>query len=89
MTTLDLLWHLLNFGLPAAGVATALLLARPLLGSAGPLPWWMGWLLNTVLGVGVLLAGLWWFGRDGKMLSYAALVLVQASGQWLLMRGWR
>ena len=32
------------------------------------------------------LAGLVFFGRDGKMLSYAALVLVTASSQWWAMR---
>ena len=37
----------------------------------------------------VLVAGLVFFGRDGKMATYAALVLAIASSQWLLLRGWR
>lgn len=42
--------------------------------------------LHFVVGCGVLLAGLVVFGRDGKMLTYLALVLGGASTQWLLSR---
>lgn len=42
--------------------------------------------LHFVVGSGVLLAGLVLFGRDGKMLTYLALVLALASTQWLLAR---
>ena len=35
-------------------------------------------------GVVVLVAGLVVFGRDGRMLTYAALVLVQGSLAWWL-----
>ena len=45
--------------------------------------------LHSVLGSAVLLAGLWWLGHDGKMLTYAALVLVAASVQWLCLRAWQ
>ena len=34
----------------------------------------------------VLLCGLVVFGRDGKMATYASLVLACASSQWLLLR---
>jgi hypothetical protein len=37
----------------------------------------------------VLLVGLWWWGVDGKMATYAALVGVVASCQWLFSRAWR
>jgi len=47
------------------------------------------WGVQAAVGAAVLLAGLWVFGRDGKMLTYAALVLAGASCQWLLQRGWR
>ena len=40
-------------------------------------------------GLVVLLAGLAWFGRDGRMATYAALVVVCGSAQWWLLRGWR
>jgi len=32
------------------------------------------------------LLGLVFFGRDGKMATYSAMVLVCASSQWLMMR---
>jgi hypothetical protein len=31
--------------------------------------------------------GLWYFGVDGKMATYAALVVVVAPCQWLCQRG--
>jgi hypothetical protein len=37
----------------------------------------------------VLLAGLWFFGRDGKMLTYAALVVASATVQWVMLGLWR
>jgi len=42
-----------------------------------------------VVGCAVLVAGLIVLGRDGKMLTYAALVLGCATCQWVLVRGWR
>jgi hypothetical protein len=37
----------------------------------------------------VLAIGLGLFGRDGRMASYVALVLVCGSVQWAAARGWR
>ena len=37
-------------------------------------------------GVLMLLMGLIWSGQDGKMSSYAAMVLACATSQWLLTR---
>jgi hypothetical protein len=34
----------------------------------------------------MLVLGLWWSGQDGKMISYAAMVLACATSQWLLTR---
>jgi hypothetical protein len=45
--------------------------------------------INFVVGCAVLVAGLIVLGRDGKMLTYAALVLGCATCQWVLVRGWR
>jgi hypothetical protein len=45
--------------------------------------------INIVANSVVLVAGLWFFGRDGKMATYTAMVLVSGSLQWLLCRGWR
>ena len=91
MGPLDILNHLLNFVAPAAAMALLLVLARRLIHSRAPalLPWW--WHAAVVFGAGMatLLAGLVVWGRDGKMLTYAALVVVCATCQWILVRGWK
>ena len=43
--------------------------------------------INFIAGAVALGIGLWVFGRDGKMASYAALVLTCACSQWWLRRG--
>lgn len=88
MGPLDLLNHLLNFAAPALFVAAAVTLAgRWVVGkpAAGP-PWRVQWAVNAGIGVAVLLGGLLLFGRDGKMATYAALVLAAATSQWLMSR---
>lgn len=45
--------------------------------------------INFIVGSLVLLGGLWWFGRDGKMLTYALLALSSAFCQWVLSKAWR
>ena len=91
MNLKDILLHLLNFVAPALVLAVLMpVLARLLLRRQVPLlAWWGQILVNLVVGVVVLLACLWWLGRDGKMLAYALLALAAASSQWLLLRGWR
>jgi hypothetical protein len=42
-----------------------------------------------VLGTIVLAGGVWFWGADGKMATYGALVLVCATAQWLMCQGWR
>lgn len=84
MGPIDALWHLLNFFAPAVGVGlmTALmakLLWRRSLKSAS-LPRLGAW---AVAGSALaLLAGLVVFGRDGKMLTYGAMVLACALSVW-------
>jgi hypothetical protein len=88
MTVWLLLLHLLNFVLPA--LAMALLM-----------PWAGRWVLgglawpvrrrmavHAVAGVLVLVAGLVLQGQDGKMSTYMALVLVAATAEWAMHRGW-
>jgi hypothetical protein len=41
-----------------------------------------------VSGLLVLLVGLWLHGQDGKMSTYMALVLVAATLEWVMHRGW-
>ena len=45
--------------------------------------------INFVVGVVVLAAGLVLLGRDGKMLTYVALVIATATSQWWLLGGWK
>ena len=82
--------HLLHFVGPAAGVALVLCVGTLVFWSKRPvaLSWPAQLALNFIVGCAVLLLGLWSDGRDGKMLTYAALVLVCASCQWLVLRGW-
>ncbi len=83
--------HLLNFVAPAAAMALLLALSGRIFGSKTPLAltWWARAAIVFVVGVAVLVAGLVVWGRDGKMLTYAALVLACATCQWVLVRGWR
>jgi zinc transporter ZupT len=87
----DLFFHLLSFAAPAFAVAlTVALGARLILPRRPDRPaWWLAAALNFVAGVGVLAAGLWYFGVDGKMYTYAGLVLAVASMQWLCGRDWK
>ena len=91
MDPLIALNHLLNFVAPAAVLAVLLAPgSRWLMGkSAAALSWWAQAAIVFAVGCGVLAAGLWWLGRDGKVLTYAALVLATGTCQWLLRRGWR
>lgn len=88
MGPLDLLNHLLNFAAPALFVATAVTLAsRWVVGKGGSgRSWRVQWAVNAGVGAAVLLGGLLLFGRDGKMATYAVLVLVAATSQWLMSR---
>lgn len=91
MGPFDLLNHLLNFMTPAFFIAVVLALAGRafMRKSAGTPALWKQMALSFGAGVLVLFAGLLLTGRDGKMLTYAALVVCCASVQWLLLRGWR
>jgi len=90
MGPLDLLIHLLSFLAPAFLLAVLVALAARVVLPAATRPgWWRCVLLNFLAGAGVLAAGLWFFGRDGKMATYAALLVVVATVQWLAGRGWR
>ncbi len=91
MPLTDLLLHLLNFIAPAAFVSVGTV-ALSRLAYQRRLPllrFWPQLALNFAVCLSVLLAGLWFFGRDGKMATYAALVVLSASCQWVMVRGWR
>jgi hypothetical protein len=84
MDPVDAFWHLANLLGPALGLgvlvpALAKLVWRKELRAVT----WRslaGWI--TVSGTAVVLAGLVLLGRDGKMLTYVALVAVSAAVLW-------
>lgn len=84
----SLWWHVVNFALPALAVSA--LLASIAMGApwraARRRRWLQSFGLLSALGVAVLLVGLWWLGRDGKLLTYLVLVLVLGSGAYGLQR---
>ena len=85
MGPLDAIWHALNFFAPALGLAalaasmTKLLWRRELAG----VPWHRLAIWAAVTGMAVLIGGLVVFGRDGKMATYAALVVATALALWM------
>lgn len=87
----DLADHLLSFAAPALAVAFLVTLAAPLVlpRTAQRQRWWVRFAINCAAGLAALGAGLWYFGHDGKMATYAGLVLAVASAQWLAARAWR
>ena len=90
MPLLDLLVHALNFAAPAAFLAVLMpLLARLILrGKQARMKLWVQMLVTFAVCLAVLLAGLMFFGRDGKMVTYAALVLCAATSQWVMCKAW-
>jgi hypothetical protein len=91
MGFLDILLHLFGFAGPAIALALLMPLAgRFLMGrKALRRGYWPQAGLGLVVGLAVLLAGLWYFGHDGKMATYAALVVAVGTAQWLQSGGWR
>jgi hypothetical protein len=84
--------HLLNFIAPAAFVALGLVFLTRLLSvfsrskSAAARSLWAQVAIIFVVNLAVLMIGLLVFGKDGKMATYAALVLAAATCQWLFSR---
>ncbi|MCV0440009.1 MAG: hypothetical protein K5880_15525 [Hydrogenophaga sp.] len=87
MTPWAFLVHIASFMAPALFVAGVLWTA-PRLRRAGRarLGARLEAFMLVVAGVVVLLAGLVFFGRDGKIATYAALVFVQGTLAWWLHR---
>lgn len=94
MTAYLLLVHLLNLLAPAVWMAGLMVLlprllpglrqAQPVVASLKKQA-----LIGLVVNVAVLLGGLALWGQDGKMLTYAALVVASALCQFVLLRGWQ
>nr|WP_315464306.1 hypothetical protein [uncultured Rhodoferax sp.] len=88
MGPLDLLNHLLNFAAPALVVGLLLALLAPFIYKKVPVARSLHaqTAINFVAGLAALVGGLVFFGRDGKMATYAAMVLACAASQWWAMR---
>jgi hypothetical protein len=91
MGPIDVSLHLLSFAAPALALALLVALgARVLFPRQRTLvSWWVQVALNSTVGLAVLAAGLWYFGVDGKMATYAALVAGVAACQWTGSAAWR
>ena len=91
MSVLDFLIHVLSFVAPAVFVAVALAAGARLAWRKKEhlLPWYGMAGVNALLGIVVLAMGLVLTGQDGRMATYAALVLALGSCQWLMSGGWR
>jgi Flp pilus assembly protein TadB len=86
LSPIDALWHLLNFFAPAVGVGlltsafAKLLWRRELKGAR-----WIRLALWAMCGCAVaLVAGLVVFGHDGKMATYAAMVVACGVALWFV-----
>ena len=95
MTAYLLTNHLLNFIAPAAVVALLLVLLARLFSRflvskrLVDQSIWAQAAIIFIVNVLVLTAGLVFFGNDGKMATYAAMVLAAAICQWILFKGWK
>jgi hypothetical protein len=88
MTFWQLLLHLFNFVLPALAMALLMPWAGRWVMGSGAVPISRRMVIHAVAGVLVLVAGLVVQGHDGKMSTYMALVLMAATVEWALHRGW-
>ena len=91
MDPITLSFPLLNFFAPALGVAVLIALFAGLFirKRAPTVSSWKQVAVNFMVCALALGIGLWFFGRDGKMASYAAMLLCGASSQWLMQQGWK
>ncbi len=82
--------HLLNFFAPAAFVALVGALSSLFFKSnkAFATNYIEQAAINFAACSMVLVAGLWFFGNDGKMATYTAMVLVSATVQWVVLKAW-
>jgi hypothetical protein len=91
MGFLALLNHVINFVAPALWLALLMPLLSRIFMKNRPVAYAMyrQSAIHFVVGVAALLLGLVLFGRDGKMLTYLAVVLSIATSQWLMFKGGR
>ena len=85
MDALDLFWHIANFVLPAVGVgALSAALCKLLWRRAlARFTWFTLASQASAAGLAVLVAGLVITGHDGRMITWAGLVVACAVVPWL------
>ena len=92
MTAYLLFNHLLNFMAPAAAVALLLILCSQVFGAffsskrALSLSFTSQVAIIFIVNLAVLGGGLVLFGHDGKVMTYAAMVLAASGTLWALQR---
>ena len=84
MGPLDAFWHLLNLLAPAVGVALVSASLAKLIWrrDLARVPWLRMVSWTAIIGTLTLVAGLVLFGQDGKMATYAGLVIASALTLW-------
>ena len=89
MDIITLTLYVANFFAPACFLSLAVSFinfnassVEPLLGVGGR------FLVNTIVGCAVMMGGLIYFGQDGKMATYAVLLMSVGTMQWVLTKGW-
>ena len=85
MDALQLFWHLANFALPAVGVGALTAALCKLFWRRGlaRTSWFtLAWQASAA-GLAVLVAGLAITGHDGRMITYAGLVIACAAVPWV------
>ena len=89
MNFLDLLWHLLDFAAAALllGVISATVAKCLWRGQLRTTPWLQLGGVAAAASLLACIAGLIITGRDGKMVTYAAMVLACAASLWWRTRG--
>ena len=88
MTLWQLVLHLCNFVLPALAMAAFMPCAGRWVMGPGGWPWARRAVVHALVGLLVLVAGLVLQGYDGKMSTYFVLVLLAATAEWAMHRGW-
>jgi hypothetical protein len=86
-----LLNHLLNFVAPALAVAALVTLVARFFMKKVPVAPVLSkqFAINFIVASVLLAVGLLFFGRDGKMVTYAGMAMACATSQWLMLRCWR
>ncbi len=89
MGFIDVFFHLLNLVAPALVVAGVLAWVGHKMIPAGAkaYPTRAIWGVNALAGIAVLLLGMLIWGQDGKIVTYAFLIAIQAGIQVFLRRG--